>query len=381
MTLIVASDLHLGAGANLGERLADQQSSWTRVCTAAAELGADVLFAGDAFHARRPLPAEMRAWQAGLDVLRDAGRTLVAIPGNHDVSSLALPTGLEAACAGYDAHVLRSWRVEDLVVETIDGPVGFLPWTPSTMPAPQMAESLLVIAQGLADAGARMLISHWALSGASLPTGLPVLELAEPILDSFALAQMGFDVVLSGHIHKRQVIVEDGQALVAHIGPLSRTSFSEASVETGAWQIDTTGGVQAYGDHVHARWFEVPDRAFVTIEADVRETGFAEDAIIGEISAHDVDGAVVRVQWNQRNDQTIDVSQVIVALEAGGVWSIQQLTPIVERVQSTRSVGLTEQDDPTVAFDHWLGAQADLAAPETMATVRERAHERIGGAS
>lgn len=371
MTLLVASDLHLGAGASLGNRLEDQRSSWERVCAKAVELGADVLFGGDAFHARRPGPTEIDVFQEGLEILRDGGRTLVAIPGNHDILSREAPSALEVACAGFDAHVLRGYDIEHLLVETTDGLVGFLPWEPPAMDARRTADALMVIAGELAHRGARILIAHHALSGASLPTGLPVLELAEPILDSHALAQMGFDVVLSGHIHKRQVIVEE--PLVAHIGPLSRGNFGERDVETGLWKIHV-GGPQRYG----AEWVAVPDRAFVAIEADVRDVAAAELRIGDAIAERAIEGAIVRVAWQQTADQVVDQSAILSLLHELGAHHVDRLQPIVERVVSTRHEGVTDTSDPRESFDRWLDGQPDLASDETLADVREQAHERIG---
>jgi hypothetical protein len=64
--LLCFGDLHLGAGSDYGaepgDRLRDQQDVLAMIVQLANENEVDaVLFAGDAFHRRRPTPAEMLA--------------------------------------------------------------------------------------------------------------------------------------------------------------------------------------------------------------------------------------------------------------------------------------------------------------------------------
>lgn len=365
MTILVVADGHVGSGATLGDRLADQRASWERVCSDAAEAGATLLHLGDAFHARRPGMAEMDAFQAGLDILREGNVTLIGIAGNHDVVARGVPTAFEVACSGYDAHVFR----EPQLVETPDGLIGLLPWMPPTMSARDTADALMIVAEDLARQGARYLVAHWALAGASLPTGLPVLDLAEPLLDSFALEQM-FELTLAGHIHLRQRAAITG---VWHIGALSRTTFGEASIPTGYWRIEpnVSGPV------------DVPDRPFVVVDAVLTgiDSAHATDGLLGEIEAYDLTGAIVRVHYLATSDQVIDTAAVVGALADAGAHYVDRIEPVIERPRSTRSEIVTETADPRASFDAWLDAQPDLASTETLSEARERAHERIGAAS
>lgn len=380
--LIVAGDAHIGSGQSLGRslsgpesRLADQQRSWESLCRIAVEQGADVVGTGDFLHHRKPSASEIDAFQAGLRILRDGGRSFLSVVGNHEVTDRDAPSCLEAACAGFDAMVFRGPQV----LETEDGVIGFLPWSPFSDARAQSA-ALMVVAEQLAADGARILIAHWALSAASLPTGLPVLELAEPILDSHALASM-FDVVLAGHIHKRQVIV--ASPLVAHVGPLCRGNFGEAGITTGAVRIDATGAlVDGLPATTSVAWFEIPDRAFIAIEADVRGDLEPTDALVETILLADDElrGAVVRVSWKQLADQDVHLASLQHALDGLGAWKVDRLEPIIERVESVRSAGISEASDPREAWDRWQDAQDGIASEETLAAIRAEAHSRIGAA-
>lgn len=370
--LIVVADQHIGSGATLGDRLADQRSSWVRVCTTAAEHGATVLHAGDVFHARRASPSEMRAFQAGLDILREGDCELIVALGNHDRVDMDSPTSVEAASAGYAVHVCR----EPEVIETPDGVVGFLPWMPPRMSAKQTSDALMIVVDSLAEE-ARILIAHWALAGGSLPNGLPLLDLAEPMLDPYALSQL-FEITLAGHIHKRQEIIDT--PLVAHTGPLNRHSFGEAGIWTGAWQVDANGAlIDGLPATTTASWFEVPDRRFFTMLIDTRNTHEPQDYILNAISedAEHITDAIVRMRYQQTADQSIDSASIREALLAAGAHHIERIEPVVERAQSTRSESVTETVDPRQAWDAWQDAQPDLASEEALASVREEAHTRI----
>lgn len=376
--ILVAGDAHIGSCPDLG-RLSDQASSWRRLCIKACEMEADVIGTGDWLHHRKPSTAELDAFQEGLRILRGGRRTFVSAVGNHEIGRADEPSSLEVACAGFDAHALRAPQV----VGTTGGPVGFLPWAPWThIGARQMSENLMVLAEQLADDGARTLIAHWAIAGASVPTGLPVLDLPEPLIDPHRLAEL-FDVTIAGHIHKRQEIVPS----VWHAGALCWRDSAEAQLACGAWQVEgplapdeTLNGLPGVAA---ASWFAVPDTPFAVIDVDVRTLG-AGDATSGvlEISSEvDVEQAIVRVLVHRTADQTIDVARIRQSLEAEDVRLIERIDEIADRPVSTRSQGVSEASDPADAFRVWMDAQRETVSMETHEAALERGLQVIGGAA
>lgn len=363
--IVLCSDSHIGAGASLG-RLPDQESSWKRLCLTACEMDAHVIHAGDVFQSRRPAPAEMRAFQAGLEILRECDLALYVCLGNHDRVDLDTPTGVEAACAGYRARVFR----EAEVIEIDGALVAFLPWTMGQGDAKRTTEALMVAAESMAEQGARVLVPHFAMSGGSLPNGLPTLSLTEPMLDAHRLAEL-YRIVIAGHIHRREIVIDDGVSLVAQCGPLTRSGFGEASVETGGWQIDGA----------RATPFDVPDRAFVVIEEDLRGIDEPERELVDAISTRDdIKDAIVRVSYRQTADQVISQFEIADALtHYAGAWRVESVQPIIERATSVRSQGISETTDPRESWDRWADGQE---IPDAIAeTVRESAHERIASVS
>lgn len=219
----------------------------------------------------------------------------------------------------------------------------------------------MIVAESLAGQGARLLIAHWAIAGGSLPSGLPLLELAEPMLDPYAL-QTHFDLVLAGHIHKRQEVIP----VVWHIGPLNRTSFGEKDVETGFWRVEPNASA-----FVH-----VPDRPFISLEFDERDATDPTTELIRDVEAYgDFEGAIVRIAYRQTAEQVVDQRAVREHLLGLGAHHIDALSPLIERQQSVRSQGLTEQSDPREAWDRW--AEGQPGSDDVHIEARERAHERI----
>jgi exonuclease SbcD len=266
MKLLCTGDLHLGAGADYGrapgERLAEQQHVWTDICALAVNENVDaVLFAGDAFERRRPTPAEIMAFRAGLEILNDHEIRCVAIPGNHDVEAFDRPTGLDVLDG------IATVYARPAVVDLEDLAIVTLPWTPpSRLVAArnggdrdvvnrEVSELLLETARGLrAQVPAHLpaiLLLHWSVSGASLPSGLPVDGLREPVIPALELDEIGFDAFVCGHIHKAQVLVareENGSHAAAafYVGSPMPLNFGEAQVGHGVWMLDTDTWVSEF---------------------------------------------------------------------------------------------------------------------------------------
>lgn len=249
--LLCFGDLHLGAGTDYGrepgDRLRDQQDVLAMVVQLANENDVDaVLFAGDAFHRRRPTPAELLAFARPLVELE---APLIAIAGNHDVESADLPTALEVFTndASHDSPGLLTLSTRPEVINLPGLAVATLPWTPVSRLIAQrdggdrdrthdeVAAMLVAAARGLraeipADTPA-VLMLHWSISGASTPTGALTDEFREVVLDVDELGALGFDAVVMGHIHRHQVLCEE--PWIGYVGSPLPVDFSEANTPHG----------------------------------------------------------------------------------------------------------------------------------------------------
>jgi exonuclease SbcD len=260
MRALFTADLQLGAGNDLGNgsdfgpgsRFADQEDALDQIAYLAAQEECElVCILGDVFEYASPKPFAILAFQSFVRRLRDNGASVLCILGNHDVKSAALPPALAIFGETGVAVALGPslYPVGDVVVAT-------LPWTPiarlvADRPAEdrdslnEVAAAALVESAHLLGARCRdehpgktaILVGHWSVSGATLPTGLPVEMLREPVLSLEGLKAAGFDLVVLGHLHKVQVISDDPAVL--YCGSPWVCSWGETDDSHGVWLLDT----------------------------------------------------------------------------------------------------------------------------------------------
>lgn len=365
MRLLCTGDLHLGAGSDYGrepgERLREQRLVWQTICLEAVKSEVDaVLFAGDAWERRRPTVPELLAFKEGVDILFDNDIQVVVIPGNHDLEAFDRPAAYELFP---DSDSLFVYMTGPTTVRTFstrgkEATVAGLPWTPvANLVArngggdrdelhARAAELLLDTARDLRaqcpDEGPKILLLHWSVSGASLPTGLPTDTLREPVIPLDELERLGFDAIVCGHIHSGGVFGwADFQALrcpVFYVGSPMPLNFGEASIDHGVWILDT--------ERWRPEFVPIESRPFVTIDSLVFEP-------LEPITINcPVDGAIVKVRYKATADQArrIDHAAIRQALLDAGAHKVFSIEPSIEREQRARVEGLDEDLTPSDAL-------------------------------
>jgi DNA repair protein SbcD/Mre11 len=364
MTRFLAiGDLHLGSGADYGrepgDRLHDQERVWARALELAVAHDVDaVLFAGDAFHRRRPTPSELCAFQRPLQAFRaEHDIEVCAIPGNHDVESASLPSALEVFRREVDLYDLPGlWIAPGGAI------VATLPWTP---PARLVAardggdrdENHALAAQLLVETardlrgqidGPAVLLAHWSISGARTPTGVYTDDFREPVIPLADLEALGFDAVIAGHIHLPEVLNGpfDGGRPILYVGSPAPVDFGEQDSPHGCWIIDV-------GVTVTATFVPIPSRPFVTVGLSIDDVlGYSLD------SDEDVTDAVVRVRYTATEEQArrIDHSSLTASLYEAGAHRVHSIQPTIVRENRARVEGVTEEIAPLAAVGAWCDA-------------------------
>lgn len=253
MRALATGDWHVGAGADYGreagDRLRDQEQVLEQIVDLALEREIDAfLIAGDVWHRRRPTPAELLAVARPLRRLRsESACEIVAIAGNHCVETAELPVALDLFTDAVAVH-----RQPGVVMTTV-GAIAVLPWTPiSRLVAArnggdrdslveEAAALLITLARGLrdeipADVPA-VLMLHWSVSDAALPTGISSNELREVVLSLDDLIALEFDAIVCSHLHRQQVLSE--LPFIAYTGSPLPVDFAEANVEHGVLLLET----------------------------------------------------------------------------------------------------------------------------------------------
>ena len=373
---VLFSDLHLEAGLHLGRvdpefdntRLRDAQAALAQVCDVDCDL---LVFCGDMGRTATPGPLAYRMFA---DALRGAKAKAVAmILGNHDVVGRSSKT---SSCLHVVARALPRVRVFDKpelsIVEGIQ--LGTLPWTPPQrmfaaaphQPAQRnriVAEELHKIARGMAaklkPKEPSLLIGHWLVAGARLPTGVEVIEAGEPLVDPQALG--GWGLAAFGHNH----IAGPLAGSVWSVGPPMRTGFGEAEITPGYLVAEWEDDAPKPFDVQHVA---LDDRDLVTLDLEL--TGQRHALVWPKME--ELDGAIVRVRAScgevERPIVQAQLEPLVAELQQHAFRVIgPQIT--VERVRRQRSE-LTTDVEPRKALDAYLTAQ-NVEDPLRSRVVRE----------
>ncbi len=388
MKYLAVGDQHFGAGADLGhkpgERLAEQEAVWEWTLQHAREHQVDaILHAGDWFNARKPEPEVMLAAERPLVRHRDlGGAPVISIVGNHDVSSLDSGCALDVFA---EAGLIELARTPRVVLADGGARVACLPWAPVSRLAANYdgprdllndhAARLLVDAarqlRNEAGYGEQpvILLTHFAISGTSLPSGLDVGQLLEPVLDQDELLAIGYDAVLAAHIHRPARFGANG----LYVGSPQPLSFGESDgLVRGPWLVsiyerqdfdDPTPGVNFWQ-------LEAPSRGFLTVDVT------AESPL--DPSLHLVDGFMkIRLHGTEQELRAVDVNEMRSDLEAAGVYRVF-VELDVQREARARDTTVDDSLDAREALRRWLDAQEGLD-PDLVARVLERADAYLSG--
>lgn len=272
--VLFLSDTHLGVDLPSRPRVGrprrgdDFFESFERALAPVTGGEADLLVHGGDLFYRSRIPAWLaeRVFSRLAD-LADGGVDVFWVPGNHERSGV--PRGLLLSHPGIRVFD----RPRTFVVRRggLDVALSGFPYAPRVR---DDFDSLLA-ATGHRDAAAdvRLLCLHQAVEGATVgPNGF-VFRNGEDVLRGRDVPA-GFAAVLSGHIHRSQVLVRDlaGRRLASPVlypGSTDRTSFAERHEPKGTLVLRlSSDGAAGSGGTAAWEFRELPVRPMVDLEID-----------------------------------------------------------------------------------------------------------------
>lgn len=340
---IAVGDNHVGKAIHLAaSRLAEQEQAWRDVLEAARTENVDaILHAGDLFDARRPTPEVYLTAERPLVEHRDAGGPpVVMINGNHCLSGTSEHAAVDVLA---EAGLIRLHREPEVVGCNGVGIV-CLPWAPVSRLRAQLgaditvdelnvacAELLVRIAadlRGMVD-GPAVLLAHWSVDNAVLPSGMSVADLREVVLPLADLEEIGFDAIVLGHIHVAQMLAAATPAF--YVGSPMPLDFGEGDDAHGYWLIEDG----------QPNFVQLDSPRFVTLTVDDNDTG-------------DTKGCYVRIR------ATADDEEIARSLEGdcraeGAAYVRVEIE--AKRSDRARVEALDETVSDEQAFAMWLEAQ------------------------
>lgn len=367
MKALFVSDLQLEAGLPFGSgeygpgsRFDDQEMMLGQIVSLVdLEDVQLVCVLGDVFERSKPSPWAVLAFQRFVRTLREGGRNVFVLNGNHDVKSAALPPilsvfekdvglALTPTLAAYGDIVIAAlpWASTATLLESRKGTREELHSLASG--------ALLFAAEGLVARGRELypgskivLAGHWAVGGASLPTNLPVEMLGEPVIPITSLVELGYDVGAFGHIHKAQLMAEKPPTF--YCGSPMVMNWGEGAEKHGVWIYDT-GGTLAFR--------ELADREFITYDYNLEEV----ESLLGYSGGDQfpLEDALIRLRWEMTEDEAraLDQAKVRQVLELMGARKVF-LQPRIIRKERNRDTQISEDLNPEAALHLWLDSQEE----------------------
>lgn len=239
-------------GTGLAVRTLDFLQAFDTIVQTAIDERVDmVLFAGDAYKDRTPVPTFQREWGKRMMRLSEAGITTLLLVGNHDLSPAS---GRAHALQEYETlsvpHIYvasrpRLFKPEDLGELPVQ--VIALPWVSrSSMMANQnlsgiepaevyrnleerLSELVHLWLDSVDPALPVILASHTSVQGAVYGGERTVMLGNDLVLPGSLVRDPRVDYVALGHIHKAQNLDEGGHHPVIYPGSIERVDFGEAA--------------------------------------------------------------------------------------------------------------------------------------------------------
>ena len=193
-----------------------------------------VVHGGDLFFRRRIPPKIVDMVYEALLEFSEAGIPMFIVPGNHEGSRLPASLWLEAA----SLHVFdrpRTFHVE------VSGQVVAISGFPFVRADAGVKFAEMVAETGWQDTAApiRILCMHQAVDGAQFGPANYTFRAGRDVVSLPDIPE-DFSVVLTGHIHRRQVLTASrgkGAPPIIYAGSIERTSFSEKDEPKGFFEI------------------------------------------------------------------------------------------------------------------------------------------------
>ncbi len=270
--VLLLADTHLGFDLPLRPRVVKRRrgpdffANTRRALEPALRNEVDLVVHGGDLLYRSKVPAGLvsEALEPLLEVA-DAGVPVVLVPGNHERSVLPYPL----LAAHENLHVLDRPRTVEFSLKGVPVAVaGF----PCERKGVRQTFGDLVRATGVStsDAAVRLLCLHQTVEGARVKGY--TFRRGDDIVRGREIPG-GVAAVLSGHIHRSQVLTHDlgGRSLnapVVYPGSIERTSFAERDEAKGFMILEIEGD-RVSGGHL-ARWVfhELPARPMFSITID-----------------------------------------------------------------------------------------------------------------
>lgn len=326
--LIHFSDLHLGIESygpldpqtGVSRRVKDFLDRLDELVNYALESEADaVLFCGDAYKGRNPLPIYERELAYRIKRLSDAGIPVILVGGNHDLpENVRKASPLDIFVALKVPHVYVFRRPDVVKLETRRGAfqVAAMPYPPRALIRTleeekgerefSIEEEIQNLARQVDPEIPSVLAGHFGVIGARYGSEKTITFSEGFEVPRSVLLSGPWDYVALGHIHCFQNLNPGEYPPIIYSGSLERVDFSEERDQKGFVEVLLMKGGTSWN------FIPVKARPFLTIEVDVHNEQEPEKALLNKLMAYreKAEGAVVMVRVKMREEQRVNEEKV-----------------------------------------------------------------------
>ena len=335
------------------------------------------IFAGDIYKHRDPDPSWQRAFAGCVRRLAEANVPVVILVGNHDqpntfgkahaveiFDTLALPrvtviskpqlhtiqTAAGAVQVAGFPYMTRSFMLSREQYKELSIPDAH------KLMVQQADEILREFAKQLDPSLPAVLTLHGSVTNAVLSSEQSIMMVGhDPLIPLSSLTDPAWDYVALGHIHRHQDLNRGLQPPVVYAGSIERIDFGEEKEDKGfVW-------AQVEKGHTAFTFVPVAARRFVTLRLDGR-SGDPVELLDRELTAHDIDDAIVRVIVTLDAEHTgpLDERRLRDRLRAAYLVT-GIIRDEVRGPARTRDSGLTETLGPLQALERYLETRPEYA--------------------
>lgn len=344
----------------------------TIVDAAIAEKVDLVLFAGDAYKDRTPVPTFQREWGKRIRRLSDAGVPTLLLVGNHDLSPAM---GRAHALQEYETLPVPHVRVLSepafLKPEDLEGlplQVIAIPWlsrsrimTKLQISATNMDEiyaqmeeklgELIVMWIEEADPDVPILLTaHASVQGAKYGAERSVMLGSDLVLPGGLVRNPRLDYVALGHIHKAQDLNPDAHPPVVYPGSIERVDFGEVADE----KFFVIAEVAKGKTKVH--WHRLNGRKFIDRALTLTSLENVQQQLIDALPAQEtLRDAIVRLTVIYPRDWETDIDENAVRRYAEPAFEFHFLRRPEMQVRARLPEGqlATAMDDVELLNAYW----------------------------
>ena len=297
MKILHFADLHLGVESygridpttGLSSRLHDFLSALDQVVDYALENKVDlVLFCGDAYKSREPSQTQQREFAKRINHLSTSGIPIFLLIGNHDLpNAIGRATTTEIFDTLAVKKVYVSNRPDIYRIPTNSGiiQIASLPWLrrsallskeeTKNLNFDQINQRLQQVLTNIIAANIpkldpklpSLLAAHVWVSSAQVGSERSMTIGQEHMLLLSNVANLAFDYIALGHIHKHQVLSHNPP--VVYPGSLERLDFSEEEDNKGFYMVEIEPDKETGKRRVSFDFHQVTGRRFLTINIGI----------------------------------------------------------------------------------------------------------------